>query len=90
MLYRNICFTGEDESGICINICNSSVYGFSIRKKNYFINKDDKSLNKSLYYEETLIIIRRYDLITDEQYKEMINTVKQIYKLNCFKRFQVV
>ncbi len=48
-----------------------------VGRKSISISKDDKNFDKPLYDEETLIIMRRYELITDEQYKEMISTVKQ-------------
>lgn len=48
-----------------------------VGRRSILVCKDNEDLNKPLYDEETLIIMKRYDLITDEQYKEMIITVKQ-------------
>ncbi|MGG7079594.1 hypothetical protein [Clostridium sardiniense] len=48
-----------------------------VGRRSILVCNDNEDLNKPLYDEETLIIMKRYDLITDEQYKEMIITVKQ-------------
>ncbi|WP_024615930.1 hypothetical protein [Clostridium sp. Ade.TY] len=37
----------------------------------------NEALEKPLYDEETLIIMRRYDLITEEQFNQMINSIKE-------------
>lgn len=46
-------------------------------KKSILKRENNIEYNRPLYDEETLIIMRNYELITDDQYKEMINLQKE-------------